>query len=102
VDEDGRTETPTLLSVAPPVENPPTAVQDDAFDEDQVSVDVCPLLMVSGDAESETVGAEDTMTNEEETDTIKPLLTVSPVEALLACREYPYTPPPAVDGAVTD
>jgi hypothetical protein len=33
-------------------------VQEVAFDEDQVSVEDCPMLRALGDAESEAVGAE--------------------------------------------
>jgi hypothetical protein len=47
---DGLTE--TLPEVAPPVENPPREVQDVALDEDQVSVEDCPLTIVEGLAES--------------------------------------------------
>jgi len=54
--EDGLTATPELFTVAPPVENPPTAVQSVAFEEDQVSIEDCPLLIVLRDAESDTVG----------------------------------------------
>lgn len=104
---EGVTETPELLLIAPPVEKPPAEVQESALLEDHVSDDDCPLFMVLGDAEKETVGSGRDGGGAEAggsaaTVTTKLLLTVSPVELLFACMEYPYTPPVAVVGAVTD
>lgn len=46
-----------LPDVAPPVENPPAAVQESAFVELHESVEDCPLSIVLGFAESDAVGA---------------------------------------------
>jgi hypothetical protein len=51
-----------LPEVAPPVENPPAAVQLVASVEDQVSVEDWPLLIVFGEAVSEAVGIEGAIT----------------------------------------
>ena len=49
-------ETETEPEVAPPVENPPAAVQEVAFVEDQVRVEEPPVVMVEGEAERVAVG----------------------------------------------
>ena len=55
----GLTKTPVEFDVAPPVENPPAAVQDVAFVELHVRVEDPPLLIALGLAESVAVGRGD-------------------------------------------
>ena len=50
-------ETEVEPEVAPPVENPPAAVQEVALVEDQVRVEDWPLVMVEGEALREAVGS---------------------------------------------